>query len=49
MGSKSYKFIALSEDNYSHLKELGSFGDSFNDIVSRLLSKNHPAPRVDSK
>ena len=31
------KTIVLSEENYDKLKRLGSFGESFNDVLSRLL------------
>ncbi|AJM91712.1 antitoxin VapB family protein [Nitrosopumilus piranensis] len=36
MNSKSYH-IVVSEFNYEKLKKLGSKGDSFDDIVTRLL------------
>ena len=29
--------IAIDEDNYQTLKALGTFGDSFNDVVRRLI------------
>ena len=29
--------IAISYENYLHLKKLGSTGDSFNDVISRIL------------
>jgi predicted CopG family antitoxin len=31
------KQIAISKQNYNLLKSLGQAGDSFNDVVSRLL------------
>jgi predicted CopG family antitoxin len=31
--------IAISEDNYQKLKTLGKTGDSFNDVLSKVLSK----------
>jgi predicted CopG family antitoxin len=31
------KQIAISKQNYILLKQLGQAGDSFNDVVSRLL------------
>jgi len=31
------KTIVLSEENYDKLKRLGSLGESFNDVLSRLL------------
>jgi len=33
------KTIAISEQNYQKLKSLGEFGDSYNDILSRLLEQ----------
>lgn len=34
-----HKVIALSEENYEILKSLGKFGQSFNDIISRLINE----------
>ena len=31
------KRIAVSEDNYLQLKECGKFGETFNDVVTKLL------------
>ena len=31
--------IALSTDNYEKLKNLGRAGDSFNDVLTKILSK----------
>ena len=35
----SYKMhnIAIDDENYQRLKALGSVGDSFNDVVTRLI------------
>jgi predicted CopG family antitoxin len=30
--------IAIDDDNYQTLKQLGSFGDSFNDVVTELIN-----------
>jgi predicted CopG family antitoxin len=35
--SYKLKTIAISENNYSALKSLGEAGDSFNDVISKLL------------
>lgn len=35
--SPNLKQIAVSKQNYDLLKQLGQAGDSFNDVVSRLL------------
>jgi predicted CopG family antitoxin len=29
--------IAIDDENYQTLKELGTVGDSFNDVVTRLI------------
>jgi predicted CopG family antitoxin len=33
----SLKHIAISEENYEILKDLGKAGDSFNDVLNKLL------------
>jgi predicted CopG family antitoxin len=33
----SYKNICISETNYKLLKELGHTGDSFNDVLTKIL------------
>jgi len=38
MDSKS-RHIVVSELNYENLKELGRKGDSFDDVISKLLRK----------
>jgi predicted CopG family antitoxin len=35
--SKELKQIAIDIDNYEKLRALGEMGDSFNDVVTRLL------------
>lgn len=35
---KKLTTISISQDNYLILKELGRTGDSFNDVLSRLLN-----------
>jgi predicted CopG family antitoxin len=37
---KTLKHITIDEQNYLALKRLGSAGESFNDVVSRLLKKS---------
>jgi predicted CopG family antitoxin len=37
--SLKLKQIAVSQKNYLTLKQLGSAGDSFNDVVSEILSR----------
>jgi predicted CopG family antitoxin len=34
---KTLKHITVDERNYLSLKRLGNAGDSFNDVISRLL------------
>ena len=31
------KLIAVNNENYWHLKDLGKAGDSFNDVITKLL------------
>jgi hypothetical protein len=40
MSVKTLKHITVDEGNYLALKRLGSAGDSFNDVISRLLKKS---------
>ena len=40
MSIKTLKHITVDERNYLTLKRLGSAGDSFNDVISRLLKKS---------
>jgi len=37
MSVKTLKHITVDERNYLTLKRLGSAGESFNDVISRLL------------
>jgi predicted CopG family antitoxin len=37
--NKQYKQILIDSDNYDALKEMGQTGDSFNQVISRLVSK----------
>lgn len=37
MYSNTLKQIAISKRNYDALKKLGGAGDSFNDVISKLL------------
>jgi predicted CopG family antitoxin len=39
MSVKTLKHITVDERNYLTLKRLGSAGDSFNDVISRLLKR----------
>jgi hypothetical protein len=41
MSEKTLKHITVDERNYLTLKRLGSAGDSFNDVISRLLKKSN--------
>jgi len=34
---KSLKHIVISNENFEKLKNLGKAGDSFNDVISKLL------------
>jgi predicted CopG family antitoxin len=37
---KTLKHITVDEQNYLKLKRLGNAGDSFNDVISRLLKSS---------
>ena len=37
LGKYNYKTIAVSHSNYEILKGLGKTGDSFNDVLSKVL------------
>jgi predicted CopG family antitoxin len=39
MTYKSLKMIAVSEENYSALRNRGHFGDSFDDVITELLKE----------
>jgi predicted CopG family antitoxin len=39
MSVKTLKHITVDERNYLTLKQMGNAGDSFNDVISRLLQK----------
>jgi predicted CopG family antitoxin len=36
---KRQPHISLSHENYEKLKNLGTCGDSFNDVLTKILSK----------
>jgi predicted CopG family antitoxin len=40
MSIKTLKHITVDERNYLTLKQLGNAGDSFNDVISKLLKKS---------
>jgi len=40
MSVKTLRHITVDERNYLALKRLGSAGDSFNDVISRLLKRS---------
>jgi len=37
--NKPLKHIVVNEDNFQKLKELGRAGDSFNDVITKILEK----------
>ncbi|HLN34064.1 MAG TPA: hypothetical protein VK250_02150 [Nitrososphaeraceae archaeon] len=37
--NKKYKLIAVSDENYISLEKIGTFGQSFNDVITDLLKK----------
>lgn len=38
------KHIAVSEYNYKEIRNYGEFGDSFDDVITRILSNIQPQP-----
>jgi predicted CopG family antitoxin len=36
---KNYRQILITVENYQRLKNIGSFQESFNDVISKLLEK----------
>lgn len=44
MKEKNLKLIVVSRDNYLELKKRGFAGDSFNDVISKLLEQNKVRP-----
>jgi predicted CopG family antitoxin len=45
MSVKTLRHITVDERNYLTLKRLGSTGDSFNDVISRLLKSTTQEPK----
>ena len=43
------KHIVIDEDNYAALKELGKAGDSFNDVLTEILTKTKMLPEAGPK
>jgi predicted CopG family antitoxin len=39
-----FKNILISEANYNILKQLGSTGESFNDVITEILKKTSNVP-----
>jgi hypothetical protein len=39
------RLISVSQANYDSLKRLGQAGDSFNDVISKMLNKFDTMPR----
>jgi len=37
---KSFKHILVDEDNFQSLRNRGKTGESFNDVISKLLGDN---------
>ena len=40
MSSIKLRQIVVSETNYNELKHLGQAGDSFNDVIAKVLKQN---------
>jgi predicted CopG family antitoxin len=39
--------IAVSYENYQALKELGKTGDTFNDVLSKILKNNYSPKKAE--
>ena len=37
--NKNYRQIIITDENYQRLKKIGSFQESFNDVISKLLER----------
>jgi predicted CopG family antitoxin len=46
---KNLKHITVNEEVYQELKNLGRAGDSFNDVLVRILEKKLPLLESDSR
>jgi len=46
--TKNYKQIVVDNTNYNKLKSLGNAGDSFNDVLTKILSNSaeHDIPKT---
>jgi hypothetical protein len=44
--AKRLKLIAVSTTNYDSLRKFGEFGDSFNDVITKLLDRVDMLPNV---
>jgi predicted CopG family antitoxin len=40
--------IAISHENYLVLKEMGRTGDTFNDVLSKILKNNHGVKKTEN-
>lgn len=47
--AKRLKLIAVSTTNYDSLRKFGEFGDSFNDVITKLLDKVDTLPNANVK
>jgi predicted CopG family antitoxin len=42
---KGLKLISVSDSNYFKLKKLGLAGDSFNDVITKILSREESSEK----
>ena len=47
MAITKLKRIAVHENVYNQLRELGKTGDSFNDVISKILAKQVGVYKID--
>ena len=40
LDNNEFKHIVVTKENYEKLKERGKLGDTFNDVITRILEKS---------
>ncbi len=48
-GMEQLKSIRIKQNTYNELKELGEFGESFDDLIKRLIKKHKKQRKKDEK
>jgi predicted CopG family antitoxin len=47
--NKQRPHISISHENYEKLKKLGTCGDSFNDVLDKILAKQVGVYKIDTE